>query len=198
MRESHGTHQVRCGWAGDDPVMVAYHDEEWGVPIRDDRHLFELLVLEGAQAGLSWSTVLNKRPRYREVFAGFDPAAVAAFGEAEKHRLLADPGIIRNRSKIDAAIGNARVFLRVQEEMGSFADHLWSFVGGRPKINRWRRLSELPASTPESEALSRDLKRRGFRFVGPTICYAYMQSAGLVNDHEVGCFRYGQLGGRAG
>ncbi len=183
----------RCEWAGSDPLMRAYHDLEWGTPVHDDRLLFEFLVLEGAQAGLSWATVLNKRARYREVFAGFDPGKVARFDRRKIERLLADPGIIRNRLKVDSAVKNARAFLAVQEELGSFDAYLWRFVGGAPKINRRRRLAEIPARTPESDALSRDLKSRGFNFVGSTICYAYMQAVGLVNDHVLGCFRYPQL-----
>jgi DNA-3-methyladenine glycosylase I len=178
--------------------MVAYHDEEWGVPLHDDRRHFEFLVLDGAQAGLSWRTVLRKREAYRRAFAGFDPVKVARFGEADVKRLLADPGIVRNRQKIRSAIANAAVFLELQREHGSFDDYIWGFVDGAPRINRWRRLSELPAETAASRAMSRDLKRRGMSFVGPTICYAYMQAAGMVNDHLVGCFRHRELaaGGR--
>jgi len=167
--------------------MRAYHDQEWGRPVRDDRVFFEFLVLEGAQAGLSWETVLRKRARYREVFAGFDPALVARFGERDVRRLLADPGIIRNAAKIRSAVGNARAFLAVREEVGSFSDHVWGFVGGRPLAARRVSMGDVPATTPEAEALSRDLRSRGFRFVGPTICYAFMQATGLVNDHLVGC-----------
>jgi len=174
--------------------MIAYHDEEWGVPVHDDVKLFEFLILEGAQAGLSWQTVLKKRARYREVFHGFDPAAVARYGNGDRRRLLADAGIIRNRLKIDAAIANAREFLKVREEFGSFDRYLWPFVGGRPKVNRFCALSDLPAKTPEAETLSRDLKKRGFRFVGPTICYAMMQAVGMVNDHLVDCFRHKEVG----
>ena len=181
----------RCGWAGDDPLMVRYHDEEWGTPVHDDRALFEFLILEGAQAGLSWSTVLNKRERYRQVMAGFDPARVARFDARKKRRLLADPGIIRNRLKIDSAIRNARAFLAIQDEVGSFDAYLWAFVDGRQVVNRWRRLAEIPASTELSDRLSKDLKRRGFNFVGTTICYAFLQAVGVVDDHLVDCFRRG-------
>jgi DNA-3-methyladenine glycosylase I len=184
---------ARCEWAGSDPLMVAYHDEEWGVPSHDDRHLFELLVLEGAQAGLSWTTILRKREGYQHAFAGFDAAAVARFGERDVERLLADPGIVRNRAKVESTIGNARAFLDVQDERGSFAAYVWEFVGGEPLVGRWKTLAELPDETTESRALSKDLKRRGFRFVGPTICYAFMQTTGLVNDHVVGCFRHSEL-----
>lgn len=167
-----------------------YHDEEWGVPVRDDRKHFEFLVLEGAQAGLSWSTVLHKRPAFRKAFAGFEPAKVARFNRRSVERLLGDAGIIRNRLKIEAAIGNARRFLEVQEEFGSFDDYIWRFVDGEPKLNRRRRQQDVPATSPESDALSKDLKMRGFRFVGSTIIYAHMQAIGLVNDHLVECFRY--------
>jgi DNA-3-methyladenine glycosylase I len=169
--------------------MLAYHDEEWGVPSHDDRHLFELLTLEGAQAGLSWSTILNKREGYRRAFAGFDPAAVARFGPDDVSRLLADPGIVRNRLKVESAVANAAGVL----ELGSFASYLWDFVGGEPLVGRWRSLAELPAETDLSRALSRDLKRRGFRFVGPTVCYSFMQAVGLANDHTVDCFRFAEL-----
>jgi DNA-3-methyladenine glycosylase I len=186
--------KVRCAWAGSsDPVYLAYHDEEWGVPVHDDRTLFEFLVLEGAQAGLSWRTILGKRPRYREAFANFDPRRVARFGAREVTRLLADPGIVRNRSKVAAAIANARAVLAAQREVGSLDRHLWSFVGGAPIQNRWRTMRDVPATTAEAEAMSRDLVRRGFRFVGPKICYAFMQATGMVNDHTLGCFRHRQL-----
>jgi DNA-3-methyladenine glycosylase I len=184
---------ARCEWAGSDPLMVAYHDEEWGVPSRNDTHLFELLVLEGAQAGLSWTTILRKREGYRRAFAGFDAEAVARFGESDVERLLGDPGIVRNRAKVASAITNAQAVLDVQRERGSFAAFLWEFVDGEPIVNRWEALHELPAETAESKAMSKELKRRGFRFVGPTICYAFMQSVGLVNDHVTSCFRYGEL-----
>jgi DNA-3-methyladenine glycosylase I len=185
---------VRCAW-GDtqDPAYRAYHDEEWGVPIRDERHLFELLILEGAQAGLAWSTILRKRDGYRRAFADFDVAAVAAYGEADTARLLGDPGIVRNRAKVAAAIGNARATLALHEAGTSLADHLWSFVGGAPIVNRFGSMGEIPAETDVSRAMSADLRRRGFRFVGPTICYALMQSAGLVNDHETRCFRWAEV-----
>jgi DNA-3-methyladenine glycosylase I len=185
----------RCAWAADE-LSIPYHDREWGVPVHDDRVLFEFLVLEGAQAGLSWNTVLKKRHNYRQAFDGFDPRLVAQYDERKVDQLLADSGIIRNRLKIQSAIVNARAFLAVQEEFGSFDAYLWSFVGGRPKVNRWRTLREIPSQTPEAEALSRDMKRRGFKFVGPTSCYAFMQSVGLVNDHTVDCFRYAQLSER--
>ncbi len=179
----------RCEWAGADPRMIAYHDEEWGVPVHDDRRLFEFLILEGAQAGLSWSTILNKRAAYRAAFDGFDPAQVAGYDAAKIAALLADPGIVRNRLKINGAVKNAQAFLRVQAEFGSFDRYVWRFVGGAPRQNAWPSLREVPARTPESDALSRDLKKRGFTFVGSTICYAFMQAVGLVNDHVVGCFR---------
>jgi DNA-3-methyladenine glycosylase I len=184
----------RCSWSeGTDQLMVAYHDDEWGVPSHDDAHLFELLTLEGAQAGLSWSTILRKRDGYRRAFADFDNAKVAAFTAKDVDALLADPGIVRNRLKIESTISNARAVSETQEEFGSFDVYLWNRVDGAPIVGRWRSLSEIPAETPESRALSRDLKRRGFRFVGPTICYALMQSVGLVNDHTVDCFRYAEL-----
>jgi DNA-3-methyladenine glycosylase I len=184
----------RCGWVPEnDPLYVAYHDEEWGLPVHDDRHLFELLTLEGAQAGLSWSTILRKRDGYQRAFAGFDPQAVARFGPRDIERLLADPGIVRNRLKVESAVTNARRTLEVQEQLGSLGVYLWSFVGGEPKVNRWRTVGEIPAETAESRAMSKDLKRRGFRFVGPTVCYAFMQAVGLVNDHVVGCFRFREV-----
>jgi DNA-3-methyladenine glycosylase I len=182
----------RCAWAADE-LSIPYHDREWGVPVHDDRVLFEFLVLEGAQAGLSWNTVLKKRHNYRQAFDGFDPRLVAQYDERKVDQLLADSGIIRNRLKIQSAIVNARAFLAVQEEFGSFDGYLWSFVGGRPKVNRWRTLREIPTQTPEAEALSKDLKRRGFKFVGPTSCYAYMQSVGMVNDHTVDCYRHAEI-----
>jgi DNA-3-methyladenine glycosylase I len=181
----------RCPWCGDDPLYVAYHDEEWGVPCRDDRRLFEFLVLEGAQAGLAWITVLRKRAGYRRAFADFDAAVVADYGDADVARLLADPGIVRNRLKIAATIANARALLAVQREFGSFAAYLWAFVAGAPIRNAWRSLAEVPAETAVSRALSRDLKARGFKFVGPTICYAFMQAIGVVDDHLVSCHRHG-------
>ena len=186
----------RCGWVPPvDPLYLAYHDEEWGVPSHDDRHLFELLVLEGAQAGLSWATILRKREGYRRAFAGFDPEQVSGFGQRDVERLLGDADIVRNRLKIESAIANAQATLAVQAEVGSLDAYLWGFVGGRPIANARRTLSEIPAETAESRAMSKDLKRRGFRFVGPTVCYAFMQAAGLVNDHVVGCFRYRALAG---
>ena len=181
----------RCEWAPVGiPNYLAYHDEEWGLPSHDDVHLFEMLTLEGAQAGLSWSTILNKRQGYRRTFAGFDAAKVARFTPAKVERLLQDPGIVRNRLKVESTVNNAARVLDVRREFGSLDAFLWSFVGGRPKVNRWRSMSEIPSETHESRAMSKDLKRRGFRFVGPTVCYAFMQATGMVNDHEVGCFRY--------
>ncbi len=185
----------RCEWAGTDPLYVDYHDHEWGVPVHDDRKLFEFLILEGAQAGLSWITILRKRARYIEVFDGFDPEQVALFDEAKLAALLTDPGIVRNRLKVHGAVKNAKAFLAVQEEFGSFDAYLWSFVDGAPVQNRWRRLSKIPAETEASRALSKDLKRRGFTFVGPTICYAFMQAVGMVNDHATNCPRHAELGG---
>ncbi len=179
----------RCGWCLSDPVYIAYHDREWGVPVHEDRRLFEFLVLEGAQAGLSWLTVLKKREHYRKVFDRFDPVKVARYGPAKVRKLLADAGIIRNRLKIASAVENAKAFLRVQNEFGSFDRYLWQFTGGKPLRCRRRSLKDIPVRTDLSDALSRDLKRRGFRFVGPTICYAFMQAVGLVNDHLTGCFR---------
>jgi DNA-3-methyladenine glycosylase I len=178
---------TRCGWVPEgDPLYVAYHDEEWGVPSRDERHLFEMLVLEGAQAGLSWSTILHKREGYRDAFAGFDAEKVARFGPRDVERLMGDAGIVRNRLKIGSAIANAQAIL----EVGGLGDLVWRFVGDEPKVNRWKTLSEIPAATEESKAMSKELKRRGFRFVGPTVCYAFMQACGLVNDHTTDCFRY--------
>lgn len=181
---------VRCPWCGDDPLYVDYHDREWGVPVRDDRTLFEFLTLEGAQAGLSWLTILRKREAFRRAFAGFDPARVASWGDDDAARLIADPGIVRNRLKIEAAIGNAQATLRVQEEFGSLDRYLWAFVGGRPIVNSWREMKQVPATSSESDALSKDLRKRGFRFVGSTIMYAHMQATGMVNDHVIGCFRH--------
>jgi DNA-3-methyladenine glycosylase I len=185
--------RTRCPWAEMNALQRAYHDREWGVPVHDDRPLFEFLILEGAQAGLSWDTILKKRENYRRAFAGFDARRVARFGRRERTALLTDEGIVRNRLKIDAAISNAARFLEVQREFGSFARYVWQFVGGRPKQNRWTRASDVPAATPEASAMSRDLRRRGFRFVGPTICYAFMQATGMVNDHLTGCFRHDQV-----
>ena len=184
---------MRCEWAFEDPLMVAYHDREWGVPARDDRTLFEFLTLEGAQAGLSWMTILRKRDGYRRAFANFDPEAVARFTDADVARLVADSSIVRNRAKIASAVANARAVLAFREERGSFAEHLWSFVGGRPLQPERHSLSELPAETPEARAISRDLKRRGFGFVGPTTVYSLMQACGLVNDHQTTCFRWAEL-----
>ena len=183
----------RCEWARDDPLYIQYHDTEWGVPQHDDRKLFELLILEGAQAGLSWLTILRKRDGYSRAFDGFDPAQVAGYGDAKVAELLADKGIVRNRLKIAATIQNARSFLAVQRELGSFDTFACSFVDGKPKKNACRSLQELPAKSPESEAMSKELLRRGFKFVGPTICYAFMQATGMVNDHVVDCFRYDQV-----
>jgi DNA-3-methyladenine glycosylase I len=179
---------TRC-FGSRSPLYARYHDEEWGVPVHEDRTLFEFLVLEGAQAGLSWETILNKREHYRTTFAGFDPAKVARFTTAKVERLLKDPGIVRNRLKVAGSVRNAKAFLAVQREFGSFDAYLWRFVGGTPKRNRWRSMREVPSRTVESDALSKDLKRRGFTFVGPTICYAFMQAVGMVNDHIEACFR---------
>ncbi|MBN1359105.1 MAG: DNA-3-methyladenine glycosylase I [Sedimentisphaerales bacterium] len=184
----------RCGWPGDNELMIAYHDTEWGVPAHDDRKLFELLLLDNAQAGLSWQTVLNKRENYREAFDNFEPAKVARYEKRKIVALLANPGIIRNRLKVEAAVTNARAVLEVQQEFGSFDVYLWQFVNGRTIRNRWKALQEIPATSAESDALSKDLKRRGFKFVGSTICYAFMQSAGLVSDHLTHCFRYRPCG----
>jgi len=182
----------RCGWARSD-LSIPYHDAEWGVPLHDDRGLFEFLVLEGAQAGLSWETILRKRDRYREVFDGFDPERVARYDTRKVERLLADPGIVRNRLKVASAVANARAFLDVREEFSSFDRYVWQFVGGAPRVNRRRSMRDVPAHTPESDAMSKDLKRRGFRFVGSTICYAFMQATGMVNDHTTTCFRYAEV-----
>ncbi len=183
---------LRCPWAGTDPLMVEYHDREWGVPVHDDRLLFEFLILEGAQAGLSWSTILKKRAAYRSAFDGFDPRKVARYGEAKIAALLENPGIVRNRLKVRAAVRNAAAFLAVQKEFGSFDDYIWGFVGGSPKQNRWKSMVGVPARAPESDAMSKDLKKRGFTFVGSTICYAFMQATGMVDDHLTGCFRNGR------
>ena len=186
---------IRCEWAGNDPLMLAHHDDEWGVPARDDRTLFEFLTLEGAQAGLSWMTILRKREGYRRAFAGFDPGAVARFTAVEVERLMADPSIVRNRAKIISTIENARAVLAIQAERGSLAALLWSFVDGEPLQPARRSLSDLPSETPIARAISKELRRRGLRFVGPTIVYALMQACGLVNDHETNCFRWRELGG---
>jgi DNA-3-methyladenine glycosylase I len=185
----------RCAWVGGEPLYVTYHDNEWGVPVHDDRLLFEFLVLEGAQAGLSWLTILKKREGYRRAFAGLDPEKVAAFGPADVDRLLADAGIVRNRLKVESAVGNARAFREVQEEFGSFDAYVWRFVNGETIQNEWRSLGEIPTKTVEAERLSADMRRRGFRFVGPTIMYAHMQATGMVNDHIVECFRWTELRG---
>lgn len=183
----------RCAWAGTDPLYAAYHDTEWGVPVHDDQRQFEFLILEGAQAGLSWITILRKRDNYRAAFDQFDAGKVARYSAQKIERLLQDPGIVRNRLKIAAAVTNAQAFLKVQEEFGSFDKYLWQFVGGAPLQNRWKTLKQVPTSTPESDAMSKDLKQRGFKFVGSTICYAHMQACGMVNDHTVDCFRHREL-----
>jgi DNA-3-methyladenine glycosylase I len=187
---------TRCSWCGDNELMIRYHDLEWGVPVHDDRRHFEFLVLEGAQAGLSWLTILKKREAYRRAYRDFDPAVVARFGTRDRNRLLRDPGIVRNRLKIESSISNAGRFLELQEEYGGFDRFLWCFVEGRPVVNSWRRLGEIPASTGLSDTISGELKRRGFRFVGTTIVYAYLQAVGVVNDHLRDCFRYRELTGR--
>ena len=183
---------TRCAWVGDDPLYIAYHDEEWGVPLHDDQRLFEMLILEGAQAGLSWITILRKRENYRLAFDHFDVETVARYDAAKIEELLANPGIVRNRRKIEATVQNAKAFLAIQEAFGSFDTYIWQFVGGQPIQNAWTSLSDIPAKTPESTAMSKDLRQRGFNFVGPTICYAFMQATGMVNDHVVDCFRYGR------
>jgi DNA-3-methyladenine glycosylase I len=190
------TNIVRCHWPKND-LAVRYHDEEWGVPVHDDRKWYEFIVLDGAQAGLSWDTVLRKRENYRKAFDGFDPAKVARYDKRKLERLLADPGIIRNRLKINSAIANAKAFLKLQEELGSFDEYIWRFVDSEPIINRWKTPKEIPTRTDISDAMSKDLKQRGFNFVGTTICYAFMQAAGMVNDHLVTCFRHAELGGKA-
>ncbi|MFB3053160.1 MAG: DNA-3-methyladenine glycosylase I [Dehalococcoidia bacterium] len=184
---------TRCSWASGGPLMLAYHDNEWGVPVHEDRTLFEFLTLEGAQAGLSWETILKKRENYRKAFDNFDAARIARYDERDVERLLADAGIVRNRLKVAATVNNAQRFLEVREEFGSFEEYIWRFVGGRPIKNSFRALSEMPAKTEESEAMSKELRRRGFKFVGSTICYAFMQAVGMVNDHTVGCFRYDEV-----
>ena len=184
---------VRCPWPGTDPLYGQYHDEEWGVPIYDDRLLFAKLILDGAQAGLSWITILRKRENYWQAFDQFDPEKIARYDDAKFAELMNNSGIIRNRLKIQAAIKNAQGFIKIQDELGSFSDYLWNFVGGQPIVNAWTSLDQLPAKTPESEAMSKSLKKRGFNFVGPTICYAFMQAVGMVNDHLVSCFRYAEL-----
>lgn len=188
---------TRCAWPLPNELMIAYHDREWGVPVHDDRKLFEYMVLDAFQAGLSWSTILNKRENFRRAFDGFEPQAVARYTERKIERLLTDPGIVRNRLKVAATVSNARAFLAVQREHGGFDSFIWQFVGGKPRQNRWRSLNQLPARTKQSDAMSAALKQCGFKFVGSTICYAFMQAAGMVNDHIVSCFRYKELGGRA-
>lgn len=184
---------TRCGWAAGSAIDAAYHDSEWGVPVTDDVVLFEFLTLEGAQAGLSWTTILKKREGYRRAFRGFDPARVARLRSTTVEKLLLDPGIVRNRAKVLSTVSNARAVLEIQREFGSLAAFLWSFVGGKPLTNHWESLRDLPAETPESKAMSKALKKRGFKFVGPTICYAFMQACGMVNDHELGCFRHAEV-----
>ncbi|WP_010272174.1 DNA-3-methyladenine glycosylase I [Paenibacillus senegalensis] len=186
-------HLPRCGWVTDSPLYIRYHDEEWGVPVHDDRKLFEFLTLESAQAGLSWYTILRKRDHYREAFEGFDPEKVARFDDRKLQELMANEGIVRNRRKLEAAVQNAAAFLKIQEEFGSFDAYIWRFVDGRPVRNRWQELKDVPASTPISDKLSKDLKKRGFAFVGPTICYAHMQATGMVQDHLVSCFRHEEI-----
>ena len=183
----------RCAWANND-LSIRYHDEEWGVPVHNDRTLFEFLILEGAQAGLSWNTILNKRENYRKAFDGFDPGRIAQYDRRKMQKLLADPGIVRNKLKIASALENANAFLRVQQEFGSFDRYIWQFVGGKPRVNAPKSMKQVPASTAESDTMSKDLKKRGFKFVGSTICYAFMQATGMVNDHVVDCFRYDQMG----
>ena len=187
--------KATCGWAGTDQLYIAYHDKEWGVPVHDDRKIFEFLVLESAQAGLSWITILRKRENYRQAFAGFDPVKVARFDSTKVEELLQNPGIIRNRKKIESAINNAQRFLEVQKEFGSFDKYIWSFTGGRQLVNAWKDLSQLPATSPESDKLSKDLKQRGFKFLGSTTCYSHMQATGMVNDHITCCFRYKKVQG---
>ncbi len=183
----------RCKWAGPEQIYLDYHDYEWGVPVYDDCILFEFLILEGAQAGLSWITILKKRENYRRAFDNFDPSKIANYDARKIEELLQDPGIIRNRRKIEGAIANARAFLKVQEEFGSFSQYIWGFIGGKPRVNHWTSHGEIPAQTSESQAMSRDLRKRGFKFVGPTICYAFMQAVGMVNDHTVDCFRHEEI-----
>ncbi|MDH5508666.1 MAG: DNA-3-methyladenine glycosylase I [Anaerolineae bacterium] len=184
---------TRCTWAGDDPLYIQYHDKQWGLPEHDERMLFEMLILEGAQAGLSWITILKKRAAYQQAFDNFQPNLVAQYDEAKIQELLANPGIVRNLLKIRSAVHNAKAFLQVQQEFGSFDAYIWSFVDGQPKRNAWASMGEIPAQTAESQAMSKDLKQRGFNFVGPTICYAYMQAIGMVNDHTTDCFRYSEV-----
>lgn len=187
----------RCPWAGTDPLYIQYHDKEWGVPNYDEAHLFEMLILEGAQAGLSWITILRKRENYRRAFDNFNPQKIASYDEAKLNLLLQDPGIVRNRRKIEATIGNARAHLALKSEFGSLADFLWQFVDGRPTLNHWKTMQEVPATTSASDAMSKALQKRGFKFVGSTICYAFMQAVGMVNDHTVDCFRHRELAKRS-
>lgn len=184
---------TRCAWAGSDDLYVAYHDKEWGIPEFDDQKLFEMLTLEGAQAGLSWITVLKKRDNYRNLFDGFDVQKIISYDDSKVQKLLKNEGIIRNRLKIASVISNARAFIEIQSEFGSFSKYIWSFVGGKPKINEWKSLGDIPASTPESDAMGKDLKKRGFKFIGTTICYTFMQAVGMVNDHTTDCFRYREI-----
>jgi DNA-3-methyladenine glycosylase I len=193
MQRTGSASRSRCAWAGTDPTMVAYHDTEWGLPVHDDRVHFEFLVLEGAQAGLSWSTILNKREGYRRAFSNFEPAAVARYTPARVERLLGDPSIVRNRAKVEAAVSNAAAFLELQEAEGSFDDFLWDFVGGTPVVRKRRYMSDIPAETPLSQKVSKTLKKRGFKFVGPTVIYAHLQAVGVVNDHVVSCFRWEEV-----
>ena len=197
MSRSTAAQRVRCPWANSDPLYIDYHDREWGVPVHDDRKLFEFLILEGMQAGLSWLTILRKRDNFRRAFALFDPEEVARFDSRRIKQLMADTGIIRNEQKILAAISNAKAFLAVRKEFGSFDRYMWQFVGGKPIVNRRKSVKEVPATSPESDAISADLRKRGFKFVGSTICYAHMQATGMANDHVVSCFRYSELAGRA-
>jgi DNA-3-methyladenine glycosylase I len=185
--------RIRCKWAGKDPIYIAYHDTEWGVPLHDDRKLFEFLLLDGAQAGLSWITILKKRRNYRQAFDHFHPQKIARYDSSKVNQLLSNPGIIRNKLKIEAAVQNARSFLSIQKEFGSFDAYIWQFVGGRTRKNRWKTISEIPSYSDESKTMSNDLKERGFKFVGPTICYAFMQASGMVNDHTLDCFRYNEV-----
>ena len=181
----------RCAWAGDDPLYQKYHDEEWGVPSYDDQHLFEMLILEGAQAGLSWITILKKRENYRKAFDDFEAKKIARYSDKKIEKLLLNPGIVRNRLKVNSTVTNAKLFLDIQKQQGSFSDYIWGFVGGKPIVNKWKKIEDIPVTTDESDAMSKDLKKRGFKFVGSTICYAYMQAVGMVDDHVVGCFRRG-------
>ena len=189
------SHIIRCAWPGDDPLYVAYHDEEWGVPVYNDQALFAKLLLDGAQAGLSWITILRKRENYYAAFDDFDPKKMARYGDAKIAELLTNPGIVRNKLKVNAFVKNAQAYLKLQEERGSFSDYLWGFVERKPIVNTWKTMTDLPATSAEAEAMSKDLKKRGFSFVGPTICYAFMQAVGMVNDHTVDCFRFAELDG---